>query len=75
MLALITTRRNFSNTCGQTTKLAIPVSSSRVNKHHAFGAAGPLTDEDESRRLEPTPVSGVHSLGAGDHAACGKIVT
>jgi hypothetical protein len=30
MLAPITTRRNFSNICGQTTRLAIPVSSSRV---------------------------------------------
>ena len=45
------------------------------DKHHAFGAAGPLSDEHEPRRLEPTPVARVHSLGAGDNATRGKIVT
>jgi hypothetical protein len=44
-------------------------------KHHAFGAAGPLPDKNEAGRLKPTPVSGVHGLGAGDHAARGKIFT
>jgi hypothetical protein len=39
----------------------------------AFGAAGPLPDEHEARRLKPTPVSGMHGLAAGDNTARGKI--
>jgi hypothetical protein len=33
-----------------------------------------LPNEDEPRRLKPTAVPGVHGLGAGDHAARGKVV-
>ena len=40
MLAPITTRRNFSKICGQTTRLAIPVSSSRVMNITPFALPG-----------------------------------
>jgi hypothetical protein len=45
------------------------------DEHHAFGAAGPLPNKHETRRLKPTLVARVHGLSAGDNAARGKIVT
>jgi hypothetical protein len=40
MLAAITVRRNLSNTCGQTTRFAMPVSSSRVMNMTPLAEAG-----------------------------------
>ena len=45
--APITILRCFSNTSGQTTRLAMPVSSSMVMKHDALGAARPLADQHQ----------------------------
>src|SRR6202044_2629096 len=58
MLAPITTRRNFSNTCGQTTRLAIPVSSSRVMNINGMSA---------ERQTHMAVV--LHDLAAGGHQA------
>ena len=45
--APITILRCFSNTSGQMTRLAMPVSSSMVMKHDALGAARPLADQHQ----------------------------
>ena len=47
--AVITVRRFFSNTLGQTTILTMPVSSSSVRKITPLAVPGPLPHQHEAR--------------------------
>jgi hypothetical protein len=45
------------------------------DEHDTLGAAGPLPHQDETRRLEPTPIPRCHRLRAGDDATSREIGT
>src|SRR5689334_469617 len=43
------------------------------DEHDAFGAARPLTDENQASRLKPASVASIHGFGASDNAARRKV--
>ena len=64
----MTALRQSAITLGQTTRLAIPGLVLKGDETDALGAARPLPDQDQARKLDLLPVSAAPEIGGGDIA-------